>query len=596
MPFRIRASKFRHVYGNPLRKEDCFENIKITRSTHDSNFCAVNPKYLSVVTETGGGGSFLCIPIKQTGRVEFSAPRIYGHSNSVLDIKWSPFDDSIIASCSEDCTVKVWQIPENLNKNLSEWQVDLHGHQRRVGYIEWHPTAENILLSAGFDHKCIIWNVEQAEPVNIIPGHTDNIFSMSWNEDGSAFCTTCKDKKIRVIDPRMAVVAMEGDGHEGSRSSKSVFIDTGRIFTCGMNRMSNRQLAVWDIKNLSKPLFLDQIDNSNGVLLPYYDRDNKVMYLAGKGDSNIRYYEIDDQSHVHFLSAFMSAFPQRGLGMMPKRGCDTSRCEVMRFYKMHSGKNVIEPISMIVPRKVSQFHNDIFPPTASLLPSLTADEWISGQNREPVLVSMLDGHVTNCPKMTASEAVQNQTNDLVNQAPTITTYKTVNKSGMPPRANTIETTAPRRNDPQKRPASLQNIKRLSTNEDYFSINSIKESTEKNSNSNGISNGHKEEKKVTKKTWSPASPTKDAITNGISGSENEKFHVKKVWSTPPPSSIPCQSSSHSDVELQKAYFQQSEEIKSLKEQIKLKDKRIRQLEDELSILRTPSDCGPGQSDC
>jgi hypothetical protein len=50
--------------------------------------------------------------------------------------------------------------------------------------------------------------------------------------------------------------------------------------------------------------------------------------------------------------------------------------------------------------------------------------------------------VTNCPKMTASEAVQNQTNDLVNQAPTITTYKTVNKSGMPPRANTIETTAP----------------------------------------------------------------------------------------------------------------------------------------------------------
>jgi cell division protein FtsL len=51
-----------------------------------------------------------------------------------------------------------------------------------------------------------------------------------------------------------------------------------------------------------------------------------------------------------------------------------------------------------------------------------------------------------------------------------------------------------------------------------------------------------------------------------------------------------------LQLQKAYFQQSEEIKSLKEQIKLKDKRIRQLEDELSILRTPSDCGPGQSDC
>jgi hypothetical protein len=59
-------------------------------------------------------------------------------------------------------------------------------------------------------------------------------------------------------------------------------------------------------------------------------------------------------------------------------------------------------------------------------------------------------------------------------------------------------------------------------QEYFLCN-FRESNENNSNSNGISNGHKEEKKVTKKDWSPASPTKDAITNGISGSENE---VKK----------------------------------------------------------------------
>jgi hypothetical protein len=47
---------------------------------------------------------------------------------------------------------------------------------------------------------------------------------------------------------------------------------------------------------------------------------------------------------------------------MPKRGCDTSRCEVMRFYKMHSGKNVIEPISMIVPRKVENINHLIMSP------------------------------------------------------------------------------------------------------------------------------------------------------------------------------------------------------------------------------------------
>lgn len=42
------------------------------------------------------------------------------------------------------------------------------------------------------------------------------------------------------------------------------------------------------------------------------------------------------------------------LGMLPKRGVDTSRCEVVRFYKMHAQKDICEPISMIVPRKVSR--------------------------------------------------------------------------------------------------------------------------------------------------------------------------------------------------------------------------------------------------
>jgi len=39
--------------------------------------------------------------------------------------------------------------------------------------------------------------------------------------------------------------------------------------------------------------------------------------------------------------------------MMPKRGIDPKRCEIVRFYKLHTVKNLVEPVSMIVPRKVS---------------------------------------------------------------------------------------------------------------------------------------------------------------------------------------------------------------------------------------------------
>lgn len=40
-------------------------------------------------------------------------------------------------------------------------------------------------------------------------------------------------------------------------------------------------------------------------------------------------------------------------GVMPKHGMDVAACEVYRFYKLVTLKGLIEPISMIVPRRVS---------------------------------------------------------------------------------------------------------------------------------------------------------------------------------------------------------------------------------------------------
>jgi hypothetical protein len=38
---------------------------------------------------------------------------------------------------------------------------------------------------------------------------------------------------------------------------------------------------------------------------------------------------------------------------MPKRGLEVRQCEIFRFYKLHATKGLCEPVSMIVPRKVS---------------------------------------------------------------------------------------------------------------------------------------------------------------------------------------------------------------------------------------------------
>lgn len=67
--FNLNVLKFKHVYGAPDKKERCYDNIKITKNANDSQFCAVNPKFLAIVTESSGGGCFVVIPIEHVSYV-----------------------------------------------------------------------------------------------------------------------------------------------------------------------------------------------------------------------------------------------------------------------------------------------------------------------------------------------------------------------------------------------------------------------------------------------------------------------------------------------------------------------------------------------
>lgn len=50
-----------------------------------------------------------------------------------------------------------------------------------------------------------------------------------------------------------------------------------------------------------------------------------------QGDSAIQYFEYTPEApYIHFLSAYQSKEPQRGIGSMPKRGLNFTSCEIAR--------------------------------------------------------------------------------------------------------------------------------------------------------------------------------------------------------------------------------------------------------------------------
>ena len=167
-----------------------------------------------------------------------------------------------------------------------------------------------------------------------------------------------------------------------------------KLFTVGFSKSSERQYALYDLNDLSKPIVEQGVDNSSGILCPFYDYDTKMIYLAGKGDGNIRYYEYaSEEKMVYHLSEFKSNTPTVGGCFVNKTACSVSENEVARFLKLETRR--IVPISFTVPRKSDLFQDDIFPPTSSGVgePSMTRAEYMSGKNAAPKTVSLENGFV-----------------------------------------------------------------------------------------------------------------------------------------------------------------------------------------------------------
>ncbi|MGH0164652.1 UNVERIFIED_CONTAM: hypothetical protein FKN15_047945, partial [Acipenser sinensis] len=418
-----------------------------------------------------------------TGRIDPHYPKVCGHQGNVLDIKWNPFIDNIIASCSEDTShstnllflhqILIWNLDigepvkmidchsdvilcmsfntdgslvatsckdkklrvieprsgrvlqEANCKNHKVNRVVFLGNMKRLlttGVSRWNtrqialwdqedlsmPMIEeeidglsgllfpfydadtHMLYLAG---KILIWNLDIGEPVKMIDCHSDVILCMSFNTDGSLVATSCKDKKLRVIEPRSGRVLQEANC-KNHKVNRVVFLgNMKRLLTTGVSRWNTRQIALWDQEDLSMPMIEEEIDGLSGLLFPFYDADTHMLYLAGKGDGNIRYYEMGtEKPYLQYLLEFRSPAPQKGLGVMPKHGLDVSACEVFRFYKLFTLKGLIEPVSMIVPRRSETYQEDIYPMTPGMEPALSAGEWLSGINRDPVLMSLKEGY------------------------------------------------------------------------------------------------------------------------------------------------------------------------------------------------------------
>eukprot|EP00058_Branchiostoma_floridae_P026168 XP_002611658.1 hypothetical protein BRAFLDRAFT_117106 [Branchiostoma floridae] len=372
----IPTSKFRHLKCTTLHK-----------SSHIVNIRNLN---VSLFGECDG---FHANPdrVSQPGRLPDTGVPTVQNGTTVMDFCWDPFNKRRLAVAA-DATINIWHIPEGgLTETLTEPEFCLRGHEEKIYCMKFHPTASDIMASASFDMSVRVWDLSAEQQVFKLRGHTDQIFSLAWSPDGQYLATVCKDGSIRIYNPRDSTRPLrEGDGPVGARGARVVWACDGKcLAVTGFSRSSTRTIFVFSAEDLSAPLTTVGIDESTTILVPYYDEDSRVLFLTGKGDSQIFSYEVStEKPYLIELATTAFSLPHQGVSFLPKNVCNVKDVEFAQAYQLN--KTTLEPLSFTVPRvKMEYFQDDLFPDTrASWEPAMTAQEWLDGGNKVQRIVSL----------------------------------------------------------------------------------------------------------------------------------------------------------------------------------------------------------------
>jgi len=247
------------------------------------------------------------------------------------------------------------------------------------------------LATGSADHMVKLWDIEKQAEILSIEQHENRLFSVNWNGNGSQLVTSSSDKTSKVFDPRDTTAVATLNPFTGSKKSTAFFMNTlGYIGCVGFTKSSDRQIVLYDQKMTDKPLATIDLDQSAGVLMPFFDDDTGVLFLAGKGDSSIKYYEIvKDAPFCHFLAEWRDTTSHKGITMLPKTSCDTTKCEIASALRVL--RDEVQKVSLQVPRKSDMFQKDIFPDTYAGEAVLSADQYFAGENKDAPTISMKPG-------------------------------------------------------------------------------------------------------------------------------------------------------------------------------------------------------------
>ncbi|KAJ2122413.1 hypothetical protein IW147_003396 [Coemansia sp. RSA 720] len=394
-------NKYRNATASLATREAWYSDLALDASDSVSaDGLAIDGHSLYV--KATGGNSLQAIDLDCPGKVGSQTTTLTGPTGRIVDWSTALHHDSLVAAASSQGSVTVWQDRVQA--------VAFDAHASACVSVRFHPTVAGVLATSAnsgpTSGEVRLWNVSADTQTPFWHTNVDcGIDSLSLRGDGQLLAASTRAGTCAIYDPRLAgsidsAVGVTAAFHAAGRPTRVLW--TGEapfLITTGQSKMRERSAALWDQRNLAKPLASLQLQPSTKTLIPLYDEDTRLAYFAEKGDVIIHWADGDPSSASPLaqLGSVVLPAPISGCALLPKHQLGVMRGEIARVHAVVESTGVgqgaaIIPITHIAPRRTYlDFHSDLFPDTRAPLPAQSFESWL---DQEPV-------HI---PKMTLDPA------------------------------------------------------------------------------------------------------------------------------------------------------------------------------------------------